>query len=273
MNNGVIDQPTDSQRGRGKPSAAKSWLKAIELTSRIDADPSRLFADVVEDWAERAPDRPCLISETETFNYRTLAVRINRYARWALSAGIEKRRHGLPLDAGPPGLHRRMARHHQSRRCCRAYQYQAGWSIAVALHQRCRCRPRHPCRGSRRCVRDRHAKFEARAENLDSWRHHQPGKYRHRAGCNGGKSAVADGATRGHHRRSCTVDLHLRHHRPAQGSQHQPPAYPQLGRLVRRTDGCLNGRPVVQLPAGLSQRRRHRRTLQHVECGCLGGDR
>jgi fatty-acyl-CoA synthase len=90
MNTEVIDQPTDSQQRRGKPSAAKSWLKAIELTSRIDANPSRLFADVVEDWAERAPTRPSLISDIETFNYRTLAGRINRYARWAISVGIEK---------------------------------------------------------------------------------------------------------------------------------------------------------------------------------------
>jgi fatty-acyl-CoA synthase len=87
MNTGVIDQSAD--RRRRKPSAAKSWLKAIELTSRIEADPRRLFADMVEDWSERQPHRPGLISETETFSYRILADRINRYARWALSAGIE----------------------------------------------------------------------------------------------------------------------------------------------------------------------------------------
>jgi fatty-acyl-CoA synthase len=86
MNTGVIDQ--SEGRPRPKPSAAKSWLKAIELTSRIEADPRRLFADIVEDWSERQPDCPGLISETETFSYRTLAERINRYARWALSAGI-----------------------------------------------------------------------------------------------------------------------------------------------------------------------------------------
>ncbi|HEX9469904.1 MAG TPA: AMP-binding protein, partial [Bradyrhizobium sp.] len=89
MNTGVIDQSTNDRQSRGKPSAAKSWLKAIELTSRIEADPNRLFADVVEDWAKRQPDRPALISETGTFSYRTLADRINRYARWALSIGIE----------------------------------------------------------------------------------------------------------------------------------------------------------------------------------------
>ena len=87
MNQGVIDIAADNRRR--KPSAAKSWLKAIELTSGIEADPRRLFADVVEDWAARQPDHPGLISETETFSYRTLAIRINRYARWALAAGIE----------------------------------------------------------------------------------------------------------------------------------------------------------------------------------------
>jgi fatty-acyl-CoA synthase len=88
MNAGVIDQPTHSPRLRGKPSAAKSWLRAIELTSRIEANPRRLFADVVEDWAAREPDRPSLVSDIETFSYRALAERVNRYARWALSAGI-----------------------------------------------------------------------------------------------------------------------------------------------------------------------------------------
>jgi fatty-acyl-CoA synthase len=88
----VIEQatlPASSSTLPRKPSAAKSWLKAIELTSRIEADPSRLFADVVEDWSKRQPDRPALVAEAATFSYRTLAGRINRYARWAVSAGIE----------------------------------------------------------------------------------------------------------------------------------------------------------------------------------------
>ncbi|THD68656.1 MAG: long-chain-acyl-CoA synthetase [Bradyrhizobium sp.] len=89
MSTDVIDQSI-GDRQRGKPSAAKSWLKAIELTSRIEADPSRLFADIVEQWSEREPHRASLISETETFSYRVLADRINRYARWSLSAGIKK---------------------------------------------------------------------------------------------------------------------------------------------------------------------------------------
>ena len=146
MNTGVIDPSTDSPRLRGKPSAAKSWLKAIELTSRIEADPSRLFADIVEDWSKRQPDRPALISEAGTFSYGTLAERINRYARWAFVGRDRSRRHRLPDHAEPAGLHRRLARHHQSRRSRRTDQHQTGWAVVVALYQRRRCRPCHPWR-------------------------------------------------------------------------------------------------------------------------------
>jgi fatty-acyl-CoA synthase len=88
MNAGVIEHSTETPPGRGKPSAAKAWLKAIELTSRIEANPQALFADIVEEWARRQPDRPALISDRETISYRALAARINQYARWALAAGI-----------------------------------------------------------------------------------------------------------------------------------------------------------------------------------------
>lgn len=89
MNASVKEQSSENAPRGGKPSAAKSWLRAIELTSRIDADPHRLFADIVEGWSKREPERSALISDTETFSYQALAERINRYARWALSIGIE----------------------------------------------------------------------------------------------------------------------------------------------------------------------------------------
>jgi fatty-acyl-CoA synthase len=89
MSTGVIEQPTETLPRQGKPSAAKSWLKAIELTSNIEANPQILFADIVEEHAARRPDRPALLSDSETFSYGALAVRINRYARWARSAGIK----------------------------------------------------------------------------------------------------------------------------------------------------------------------------------------
>src|SRR5260221_6415233 len=102
MNTGVIDHATNPAPLRGRPSAAKSWLKAIELTSRIEAESHRLFADIVEDWSARQPDRPALISEPTTLSYRELAARINRYARWALSAGKQPGRNvRLFLTGGP----------------------------------------------------------------------------------------------------------------------------------------------------------------------------
>ncbi len=89
MNEDLLEQAPNRPRVGSKASVAKSWLKAIELTSRIEADPSRLFADVVDEWSSQQPERPALISEATTFTYRMLAERINRYARWALAAGIQ----------------------------------------------------------------------------------------------------------------------------------------------------------------------------------------
>jgi len=89
MTPGLINRSTEAPAPRGKPSAAKAWLKAIELTSRIEPNPQRLFADIVEEWAERQGDRPALVSDAATLTYRALAERVNRYARWALAAGIK----------------------------------------------------------------------------------------------------------------------------------------------------------------------------------------
>jgi fatty-acyl-CoA synthase len=89
MNKNVHKQAPNRTQAGSKVSVAKSWLKAIELTSRIEAEPSRLFADVVDDWSNQQPERPALISEATTFTYRMLAERINRYARWGLSVGIQ----------------------------------------------------------------------------------------------------------------------------------------------------------------------------------------
>ncbi|WP_213769963.1 long-chain-acyl-CoA synthetase [Bradyrhizobium sp. dw_78] len=89
MNAEPIERSTDGRPRQGRPSAAKIWLKAIERTSRIEAEPHCLFADIVDGHAARQPEHPALLSETETFSYEYLADRINRYARWALQAGIK----------------------------------------------------------------------------------------------------------------------------------------------------------------------------------------
>src|SRR5579872_1238431 len=86
----TVETPVGVTRPRGKPSTAKSWLKAIERTSRIEANPKALFADIVEQWAAGQPESPALMSDRETLSYRALNERINRYARWALSERIGK---------------------------------------------------------------------------------------------------------------------------------------------------------------------------------------
>ncbi|WFU73524.1 long-chain-acyl-CoA synthetase [Bradyrhizobium sp. CB2312] len=86
MTTGVIEQPKAARA----PSASKIWLKAIELTARIETLPGRLFADVIDDWAQRQPDRIALVAEDTTLDYDGLSKRINRYARWARSVGVAK---------------------------------------------------------------------------------------------------------------------------------------------------------------------------------------
>ncbi|MFT4120569.1 long-chain-acyl-CoA synthetase [Bradyrhizobium sp.] len=86
MTTGVIEQ---SKAARA-PSASKIWLKAIELTARIETLRGRLFADVVDDWARRQPDRVALIADDASLDYEGLSKRINRYARWAHAVGVAK---------------------------------------------------------------------------------------------------------------------------------------------------------------------------------------
>lgn len=75
-------------RSAAKSSAAKTWLQAIALTARLDAQPHRLFADIVEEWAGRQPGRPALLSDGQSLTYGEFTARINRYARWARDLGL-----------------------------------------------------------------------------------------------------------------------------------------------------------------------------------------
>lgn len=86
MTTGVIEQAKAARA----PSASKIWLKAIELTARIETLPGRLFADVVDDWARRQPDRVALATDQASLDYDGLSRRINRYARWARSVGVAR---------------------------------------------------------------------------------------------------------------------------------------------------------------------------------------
>jgi fatty-acyl-CoA synthase len=81
-------QTLDSIQTNSSP--AKAWLRALELTSSIAGTPERILATVIEENAARFGDAPALLSDRESFTYRQLSVRANRYARWALSQGLRK---------------------------------------------------------------------------------------------------------------------------------------------------------------------------------------
>ncbi|HVY59750.1 MAG TPA: long-chain-acyl-CoA synthetase [Xanthobacteraceae bacterium] len=65
-------------------------LRALRMTTPIAKNPTRVFPRVLDELAERFGERPALISDRETFSYRTLSERANRYARWAQAHRIAK---------------------------------------------------------------------------------------------------------------------------------------------------------------------------------------
>lgn len=65
-------------------------IRTLRRTTPIARHPGRVFPLVIDELAQRFDERPALISERETFSYRQLAERSNRYARWALSQQLAK---------------------------------------------------------------------------------------------------------------------------------------------------------------------------------------
>jgi fatty-acyl-CoA synthase len=75
---------------RASHSPAKAWLRALEMTAPIAANPTRILPVVIDEIAGRQGDAPALLSDRETLTYQALAARANRYARWALAQGVAK---------------------------------------------------------------------------------------------------------------------------------------------------------------------------------------
>jgi fatty-acyl-CoA synthase len=64
--------------------------RTVLRASRVARNKTRTITDVADDLAMKFGDRVALISERETFTYRELNARANRYARWAIANGIRK---------------------------------------------------------------------------------------------------------------------------------------------------------------------------------------
>jgi fatty-acyl-CoA synthase len=76
--------------GRGAPTPARAWLRALETTARATRDPRRILPRAVAEWALRYGDAIALLGTRETFSFRALEARMNQYSRWALGAGVAK---------------------------------------------------------------------------------------------------------------------------------------------------------------------------------------
>jgi len=77
-------------RLKGDLEYLRGARRALRMTTPIARNPTRVFPDVVEELAERFGPRTALLSDRETFTYRALLERSNRYARWALAQGLRK---------------------------------------------------------------------------------------------------------------------------------------------------------------------------------------
>jgi fatty-acyl-CoA synthase len=87
-----MESVTDARltQASGERSVAKDWLRALELTGQVAAHPTRTLAHVVDDLAQARGDAPALLSHDARLDYRALAGRANRYARWALAENVAK---------------------------------------------------------------------------------------------------------------------------------------------------------------------------------------
>jgi fatty-acyl-CoA synthase len=65
-------------------------LRALKMIGPIAKNPKRVFPLVFEELARKHGERIALVSEEESFTYRALDERANRYARWARANGIAR---------------------------------------------------------------------------------------------------------------------------------------------------------------------------------------
>ncbi|MBV8474011.1 MAG: AMP-binding protein, partial [Hyphomicrobiales bacterium] len=69
---------------------ARGILRALTRSTTIGKSPQRTIGDYFDDWARAHADKPALIGQSESFTYRELDARTNRYARWARARGLTK---------------------------------------------------------------------------------------------------------------------------------------------------------------------------------------
>ncbi|MFI5233340.1 MAG: long-chain-acyl-CoA synthetase [Gemmatimonadales bacterium] len=74
--------------GGTNKSPLKAWVRALELTAPIAANPAVTLPDRVDDLADEFGSAPALTSGSVSLSYRALSEQSNRYARWAQQQGL-----------------------------------------------------------------------------------------------------------------------------------------------------------------------------------------
>ena len=83
-------QTEQAERPRKQSAALRDWVRALEATAPIAANPDRLLPGIIEELAQTRGDAPALLSVSENMTYGDVAKRANAYARWALNQAVAK---------------------------------------------------------------------------------------------------------------------------------------------------------------------------------------
>jgi fatty-acyl-CoA synthase len=82
---------TEQAKQPGNQSAAlRDWVRALEATAPISANPNRLLPGIIEELAQNRANAPALLSVSENMTYGEVAKRANAYAQWALDQAVAK---------------------------------------------------------------------------------------------------------------------------------------------------------------------------------------
>ncbi|MDR3408488.1 MAG: long-chain-acyl-CoA synthetase [Methylovirgula sp.] len=85
-------------------SASKAWLRALELTARIEREPQRTLPVVIDELATQFGEAPALLSDRGTLSFAALVARMNAVARWALAHNLSGETVGLLMPNQPDYL-------------------------------------------------------------------------------------------------------------------------------------------------------------------------
>jgi fatty-acyl-CoA synthase len=85
-------------------SASKAWLRALDLTARIERDPRRTLPVVVDELSAQFGEAPALLSDRATLSFKALAARMNAVARWTIAQNLDGKTVCLLLPNQPDYL-------------------------------------------------------------------------------------------------------------------------------------------------------------------------